>query len=187
MKSTDQRTAFEKALRSDDACTALEALANTLAKQGLSQLELYELFSWYQQRLSPEDPLCDAVVDNMDLIYSGPWAKGRGLFASELKIPSQTPARPRSWISISSTGAPELDAELARELGPEHSLYGQQVRAIARRLDRDDVVFAIRRSPTVAEVHLTWSGRREPTDFPTTRIFASMLDWFAEAEANSEE
>jgi hypothetical protein len=31
-----------------------------------------------------EDPKYDAIVENMDLIWSGPWAKGHGLFPTEI-------------------------------------------------------------------------------------------------------
>ena len=51
-----------------------------------------------------------------------------------------------------------------------------------KRGDRDDVLFAVLRSPEVALVHLTWSGCREHVDFPSTRLFASMLDWYEEIE-----
>ena len=56
-----------------------------------------------------------------------------------------------------------------------------------KRGDRDDVLFAVLRSPEVALVHLTWSGCREHVDFPSTRLFASMLDWYEEIEKDRAE
>lgn len=59
-------------------------LARSLRDQGMSQVALYRLFSERQRALSGDDPRYDAVVDTMDLIWGGPWAKGRGLFEEEL-------------------------------------------------------------------------------------------------------
>jgi len=56
-----------------------------------------------------------------------------------------------------------FEDEYATEIGKCHSLYGVPVRAIARRIDRDDVLFQLlRHLCDYAVVHLTWSGREEP-------------------------
>ena len=170
--------------------SALLDLAVKLRDDGFAQADLYLLFSYFQQRLSPEDPRYDSVVDTMDLVCGGPWAKGRDLFPSELdadsvRVPRAIPPQP--WREVNSSGDPSLERELAREIGPAHVLAKRSARALMRRSDRDDVLFAIRESPEVALVHLTWSGARERDGFPTTRIFPSMLDWFEEVETTLQE
>jgi hypothetical protein len=80
--SAGQRLA--KALEAADPTAAVQALARTLRDEGMAQLAMYRLFATEQRRLSGSDPRYDAVVDTMDLIGGGPWAKGRALFNSEL-------------------------------------------------------------------------------------------------------
>jgi hypothetical protein len=72
------------ALEGANRSVATVELARALRDEGMSQLELYRLFSTLQQRLEGDDPRYDAVVDTMDLIWSGAWAKGHGLFAQAL-------------------------------------------------------------------------------------------------------
>ena len=71
-------------MRSAKPAEALYELAVSLRDEGMSQAELYALFEKFQVETSGEDPRYDAIVDTMDLISSGPWAKGRGLFSTEL-------------------------------------------------------------------------------------------------------
>lgn len=64
-----------------------------------------------------------------------------------------------------------LERELARELPEGHALAGLTARPLARRLDRDDVLFEIDgKGPFV--VHVTWSAHpeRDPQGPRTTRI-----------------
>jgi hypothetical protein len=70
-----------------------------------------------------------------------------------------------------------LEEELAKELGEVHPLAGLPVEVVARRDDRDDVLVALGKG-RMAEVHLTWSGKKE-TDprWPRTVIFTSMEEW----------
>jgi hypothetical protein len=169
---------FRGALRGSEPSEALYQLARTLIAESWSQRELYHLFMWYQQRVSAEDVAYDAVVDSLDLIHSGPWAKGYGLFPNELSDiagPVPSPFR-RPWILISG-GHPELEAEAQREIPPGHVLWERRLVAIARREDCDDVLFAIRKTPEVCVIHLTWSGQREAPGFPATSCFPTMLDW----------
>ena len=93
---------FKTRLRGFAPREALLTLARQLRDGGSSQLELYFLFSYFQQRLSPEDPRYDAVVDTMDLIWGGGWAKGRALYDTELT--SADVARPGN---TPGAGAPE--------------------------------------------------------------------------------
>jgi len=168
---------------------ALLTLARELRDCGSSQLDLYCIFSCFQQRLSPEDPRYDAIVDTMDLIWSGERAKGSGLFSSaldEASVQVDRVAPPAPWVAIGVSGHVGLEQELAREVGPGHVLADRAGRALMR-ADGDDVLFAVRRSPEVALVHLTWSGSREPPGFPSTLLFASMLDWYEDVEAAESE
>ena len=69
------------------------------------------------------------------------------------------------WQPIDTPSeADALRVELSRELPPAHPLSGLPIRAIARRRDDDDVLFAIEDgSGRVASVHLTWrAARRGP-------------------------
>lgn len=64
------------------------------------------------------------------------------------------------WYYIESNG--DLEIELHKELSIGHVLYGEKLKAIAKREDNDDVLFiGIGKEPFVAEVHLTWSGKKE--------------------------
>jgi hypothetical protein len=75
---------FEKALSSENPAQELSRLAITLRDEGVSQVELYGLFEHFQIATSGDDPRYDAIVDTMELICGGPWAKGHGLFPTEL-------------------------------------------------------------------------------------------------------
>jgi hypothetical protein len=55
-----------------------------LKAEGIGQVEIFRLFSKCQQALDAGDPRYDAVVDTMDLIWGGAWAKGHPLFDQEL-------------------------------------------------------------------------------------------------------
>jgi hypothetical protein len=72
-----------------------------------------------------------------------------------------------------------LETELWKELSPQHSLFNKTVKAIARRIDCDDVFFELQDDGRrVAVVHLTWSGKEE-TDprWPHAVFFASRNDF----------
>ena len=72
------------AINGPDPTSAVPALARALRAEGMSQREMYRLFVEQQQRLAGDHPGHDAVVDALDLIWGGPWAKGRALFDVEL-------------------------------------------------------------------------------------------------------
>jgi len=84
MTAERNRQRFELALVSPDPSIALHELAKALKAEGMGQVAMYHLFAEYQQKVEGEDPRHDAIVDNMDLIWGGGWAKGRALFESEL-------------------------------------------------------------------------------------------------------
>jgi hypothetical protein len=71
-----------------------------------------------------------------------------------------------------------LAAELTRELGDDHPLRGVRPRAIARRHDRDDVLFALGGGPApYAVVHLTGSGKAEGPAWPSFEAYESLAEW----------
>lgn len=77
------------------------------------------------------------------------------------------------WTAVNN--AQGLEAELARELLPGHRLNGRPgLRAVARRADSDDVLFAS--DTIVAVVHLTWVKEPHPTQ-PPTEIYSSLEDF----------
>jgi hypothetical protein len=76
---------FEKAMRAANPAGALYDLAVTLREEGASQLDLYALYQKFQVQTSGDDPRYDAIVDTMDLIHGGTWAKGHALFPTELE------------------------------------------------------------------------------------------------------
>jgi hypothetical protein len=84
MTGERDRQRFELALSSPDPTIALHELAKTLKAEGLGQVAMYHLFAEFQQKADENDPRLDAILDNMDLIWGGGWAKGRALFETEL-------------------------------------------------------------------------------------------------------
>jgi hypothetical protein len=75
-----------------------------------------------------------------------------------------------------------LEAELARELRSDGLLYGKTVRAVAQRIDCDDVLFLVDGADhKVAVVHLTWSGSTDSNKgWPTTTLYADLETWKTE-------
>lgn len=84
MSSGENELRFEAALASDDPAAKLWKLAVDLRDAGMSQVDLFLLFSKYQIETPGDDPRYDAIVDSMDLIYGGPWAKGGDLYPDQL-------------------------------------------------------------------------------------------------------
>ena len=77
------------------------------------------------------------------------------------------------WVPIDSAVSAKFEDEYAEEIGKGHPLYGVPVKAIARRVDRDDVLFRLlRHLCDYAVVHLTWSGREESDPaWPAHKIY----------------
>ena len=82
------------------------------------------------------------------------------------------------WEAVEQP-AESLNAELKKEVPPEHPLYGRSANAIGHRIDCDDVLFELSNG-TLAVVHLTWSGKQDQhPQFPWTTQFQS-IDEFIE-------
>ena len=94
---------------------------------------------------------------------------------------SDVPAELRTleWLPPWEPTDSDLAAELAREVGPGHPLFGRRAVAVGRRLDCDDVLFWLPGGPAVlAVVHLTWTGKRERSpQWPATTLYASVAEW----------
>jgi len=71
---------FRSAMQSPVPAKALPELAISFRDDGMSKADLYALFQKFQEETSPDDPRYDAIVDTMDLIHGGPWAKGADLY-----------------------------------------------------------------------------------------------------------
>jgi hypothetical protein len=81
------------------------------------------------------------------------------------------------WKAVEEQRRQALEQELHRELSPEHSLAGKTVRALAARMDQDDVLFEVL-GDGYAVVHLTWSGRRESSSqWPDMQLYSSLEEW----------
>lgn len=67
--------------------------------------------------------------------------------------------------------------ELHKEVSINHVLYATSLRVIARRMDRDDVLFKYENTSEVVQVHLTWKKNIEDDpNWPRTKVFASIHD-----------
>jgi hypothetical protein len=75
-----------------------------------------------------------------------------------------------------------LEQELRRELGVGHPLHCLPARALGRRPDCDDVLFALEDGTgRVAAVHLTFThSPPERPPWPLTTIYASFEAWVSE-------
>ena len=83
------------------------------------------------------------------------------------------------WQRVNSREA--LETELARELLPGHRLHGRHgLRALARRADRDEVLFA--NETLAAVVHLTWAKETDPA-FPSADLYPSLAAWVTDRMA----
>ena len=84
---------------------------------------------------------------------------------------------PQGWYPLERPQSLNLETELHRELASTHQLYGRQLRAVARRGGRDDILFvAADGSGPVYCVHLTWSVEKNP-EWPWTTIYRDAGDF----------
>jgi len=87
------------------------------------------------------------------------------------------------WHSIAndSSQIAGMERELQRELTAVHPLYGLPVRALGRRQDCDDVLFALEDGTgRVAVVHLTWThSPPERLPWPVAAVYPTFEAWVA--------
>ena len=73
--------------------------------------------------------------------------------------------------------AEQLSGRLQSDLPPNHVLSGLAARAVATRMDCDDVLFEIDGAEmALAVVHMTWRKEADPR-WPSTRLFQSWEQW----------
>lgn len=72
------------AMATDDHASAVFQLATSLGDEGLSQVDLYQLYSAALTMTDGDDPRYDSLADTLDLIWGGGWAKGRDLYPEEV-------------------------------------------------------------------------------------------------------
>lgn len=83
------------------------------------------------------------------------------------------------WKETADVVKDKLGEELRKEVAQGHPLYGIRASVVAKRQDRDDVLFALEgHSSGLAVVHLTWKGKPElnPT-WPSTTFYSDWQDW----------
>lgn len=74
------------------------------------------------------------------------------------------------WWLITKSMEKFLNEELKKELLPKHILYGKEAIAVAKREDKDEVVFWIKELNRYAVVHLSYS-KEASSKFPITYLF----------------
>lgn len=78
------------------------------------------------------------------------------------------------WRDIEGSEATALQAELKRELCPDHPLYGQDAETWLISWPDKDVAFTLL-DGRVALVHLTYNQETSP-DYPVVKVFASKAE-----------
>lgn len=91
------------------------------------------------------------------------------------------------WERLHSEVRATLEQELLRELVVGHELFARPVRAVARRKDRDDVLFVIAQPEQLAVVHLTFTGNPEQPPSPRTVTFDAAWRFVDRAIADAKE
>jgi hypothetical protein len=82
----------------------------------------------------------------------------------------------KPWTLIDRERAVLLEAELAREMRPDHPLAGVPCEAVAMSTMTDDVLFITDSADgPLALVHLTWSGK--PDQFPNYPSTCFYPEW----------
>lgn len=81
------------------------------------------------------------------------------------------------WSAIEKSSVREaLENRLHREMPPMHALQDRSLRAVARRIDDDDVLFELDGGPEHAIVHLVYAKSIDPK-FPYTTFFNSFEEF----------
>lgn len=82
------------------------------------------------------------------------------------------------WEAVDDLAA-VLKNELAKELHENHDLFQKPLQAIAKRIDRDDVLFQLSEEEKYAVVHLTWKAKQEDSaEYPTTEFYNHWTDLY---------
>lgn len=94
---------------------------------------------------------------------------------------------PQRWELIGIQEQYKFFDELKRELSSEHILFGVSAIAIARKEERDDILFFLKNCAyQYAEVHLTWHIETD-CKWPSTILFKTFNEWKHSIESVTEE
>ena len=75
---------LKEILEGNNVKDQLMDFAERLRDSGMAQIELYNIFIRPFKTMYADDPRYDYLADTLELIYGGPWAKGHGLYNSQL-------------------------------------------------------------------------------------------------------
>jgi hypothetical protein len=76
------------------------------------------------------------------------------------------------WSAVVDDGTrADLEDELAKEVAPGHLLFKRPARALARRHDQDDVLYAVGNPSQLAVVHLSYATKPDNPPWPSTAVF----------------
>lgn len=79
------------------------------------------------------------------------------------------------WSAVADDGMrANLESELAKEVGRGHLLFQRPSRALARRYDQDDVLYAVGSPSQLAVVHLSDAAKPDQPPWPLTTLFDNM-------------
>ena len=71
----------------------------------------------------------------------------------------------------------KIAERLKKDLPKGHVLNGLELKAVARRLDQDDVLFEVLGGDQpLAVVHMTWKRETDP-EWPWTKLYQSWDEW----------
>lgn len=157
------------------------------------------LFEWMQGDRAPSRQLVDepasepvrttvTLPNDFEIHTSctscGVWIQAAGACENDVWTrvdfvdPLEPPGLPRGWTPILDD-APNILAELRREISPGHTLHGCRMIPLARRTDCDHVlVRAIGAPAPLYLVHLTWRAQSDP-QWPSAEPFVDISEFAA--------
>ena len=118
-----------------------------------------------------------AIVEAVEELVGDPmfrWDEALAVLAVEGAITVDSLRDP--WISIEDRSAAfGLETELRKEVADGHRLWPIVGWAVARRRDRDEVLFRLS-DGRWAIVHLTWANHPESPPWPATTVYGSLAE-----------
>jgi len=90
------------------------------------------------------------------------------------------------WIAFADdeedqASAAKIAERLKKDLPKGHALSGLELKAVAKRVDQDDVLFEVLGGDQpLAVVHVTWQREADPR-WPSTKFFRSWDEWVDKA------
>ena len=80
------------------------------------------------------------------------------------------------WSAVVDEGMrAKLESELAKEVGRGHVLFQRPTRALARRHNQDDVLYAVGSPSQLAVVHLSYAAKPDQPPWPSTTLFDNLM------------